>query len=271
MKLYENKKLYTFGCSFTHYDWITWADILAKEFANFQNWAQSGGCNSFIYNSVVECIHRNPPKGNDVYCIMWTGVTRMSWYQDGFWVTPGNIFSQPKIPKDLVKKYWSDFKWYQMRDYALIYGIKTILESLGIEYYFMSMADFLQLEQYRSAKSTEPRVQQLYKPQSYVRPSVIDVVYDGDFDKYLKTNPPARQTDLYCSQVHRPDQHWAIRKPLRRDMHPFPQEHLDYITKVIPEYTVSDSTRMWVEQQNQLLLQGEYIVHSHHHSAPRRF
>ena len=33
---------------------------------------------------------------------------------------------------------------------------------------------------------------------------------------------------------------------INRDYHPTPVEHLEYIEKILPEYTISDSTVDWV-------------------------
>lgn len=49
----------------------------------------------------------------------------------------------------------------------------------------------------------------------------------------------------------------ASQKSARVDMHPTPAEHLEYLTKVCPEITLSDSTRNWVKQINTKGLKGE--------------
>ena len=36
----------------------------------------------------------------------------------------------------------------------------------------------------------------------------------------------------------------------RDDVHPTPLEHLEYLEKVLPEFSISDATRIWTEQQH---------------------
>ena len=52
-------RLFTFGCSFTHWSWPTWADILGREFDEYENWGQRGGGNVFIFHSLIECYKKN--------------------------------------------------------------------------------------------------------------------------------------------------------------------------------------------------------------------
>ena len=46
-------RLFTFGCSMTKYYYPTWADILGKHWEYFENWAEPGGGNQFIFNSLA--------------------------------------------------------------------------------------------------------------------------------------------------------------------------------------------------------------------------
>ena len=81
-------RLFTFGCSFTEYRWPTWANILGQNFDQFENWGQPGGGNTFILNSLMECINRNIIQANDTVIIMWTSIGREDrWVKGRGWVT----------------------------------------------------------------------------------------------------------------------------------------------------------------------------------------
>ena len=69
-------RLFAFGCSFTNYRWSTWADCLAPEFDNFENWGQSGAGNEFIFNSVMEADQRQQFGTGDTVIVCWTTSTR---------------------------------------------------------------------------------------------------------------------------------------------------------------------------------------------------
>jgi hypothetical protein len=40
------------------------------------------------------------------------------------------------------------------------------------------------------------------------------------------------------------------KRRIRTDTHPIPLEHLEYLDKVLPEITISDTTRQWVDETN---------------------
>lgn len=48
-------RLFAFGCSFTHYKWPTWADIVARDFKVYENWGRGGAGNFYPYSALIEC------------------------------------------------------------------------------------------------------------------------------------------------------------------------------------------------------------------------
>ena len=55
----NKKRLFAFGCSFTHYAWPSYADFLGYEFDSFSNWAHPGLGNRAIAQRVAECNIKN--------------------------------------------------------------------------------------------------------------------------------------------------------------------------------------------------------------------
>ena len=53
------KRFFAFGCSFTRYEWITWADIIAYHIKESYNYGRSGGGNSYIFYSLVNYFNEN--------------------------------------------------------------------------------------------------------------------------------------------------------------------------------------------------------------------
>jgi hypothetical protein len=78
------KRLFVFGCSFTNYDWPTWADMLSLEFEYFENWAMPGLGNRAIAERLAECHLRNTITKDDVVIIQWSSHIRQDWYKDIF-------------------------------------------------------------------------------------------------------------------------------------------------------------------------------------------
>ena len=75
---YQPKRLFTFGCSFTHYNWGTWANCLAKELepVEFINLGRSGAGNQYIFNMVMQADSIYNFTHEDLVVVQWTNVCR---------------------------------------------------------------------------------------------------------------------------------------------------------------------------------------------------
>ena len=132
------RRLFTFGCSFTNYRWSTWADCLAPEFDYFENWAQSGAGNEFIFNSVMEADQRNKFGSDDTVIVCWTTATREDRYVDGRWHTLGNMFTCPIYNKDYLETH-IDERGLLIKTLGYIKAVKTLLENRKTHWKFLSM------------------------------------------------------------------------------------------------------------------------------------
>ncbi len=245
---YRDLRLFAHGCSFTSYNWPTWADILGEEFGYYENWGVVGGGNQFIFNSVIECLLRNPPKTNDVYIIMWANILREDKYIDHEWKCLGNITTDSTnfYDKNYIKKY-VDERGFMIRDYALIEATHRVLKSYNIEHIFLSMVDMDNATQYDHTASQESDVLDLYKNTlSFIRPSVHKVIFNYDWGSVPFIVPNLKMYD----------------SANRLDLHPTPAEHLMYIEKVIPEFSnISADTRAWVNNVETRVRSAEYWRH----------
>jgi len=277
------KRLYTFGCSFTHYHWPTWADILGREFNYFENWGLVGGGNQFIFNSLVECLVRNNVTENDQIVIMWSNITREDRYVNNQWITPGNIFTQSEYSEEFVKKY-ADEKGYLLRDLALIHAASKMLEQYSVPYIFTSMvpinnSDENQLSPIKGITEILDAYRETIK---IIRPSVYEIIFNFDWwsrsflpyppdteMKYLKekykklsgSSWPSLQDyllnnvkDVSENILNEIKNYQAINDSIyklsRADFHPSPIEHLEYVNKVLTEFVISTQTKQWVNEIN---------------------
>lgn len=219
-KVYKGR-LFTFGCSFTHYNWPTWADLIGQEFEEYYNYGKSGAGNLYIACNLAEAIVRHNINKNDTVMIMWTNVMREDRYV-GAWISPGNIFTQNVYNKNFVKKFVT-VRGYYVRDLALMQLVDVSLAGLGCSYHFMSMVDVDWYDQYnRSDDNTDfSDLLDLYKDTlSKFKPSVHSAIFNNDW----------RSRPLIEGKATRPD------------LHPSPLEHVEYINKILPEYQLSDWT-----------------------------
>jgi hypothetical protein len=226
-------RLYTFGCSFTQYYWPTWADILGREFDQFENWGQCGGGNQFIFNSITECLIKNKLNKNDTVVVMWTNVTREDRYVGHRWLTPGNVYTYQTVYDQTFVEKFADVKGYYLRDLATIHAAKRMLDSYDISYIFTSMVPIKNSDQYNVNQVTELDEQfNLYSESlSIFRPSIFESIFNFDWS----SKPIVGQSK-------------------RLNSHPTPGEHLEYVNKILPEFTVSNETEDWVSMINQKVL-----------------
>lgn len=212
-------RLFTFGCSFTNYRWSTWANCLAPEFDEFQNWGQSGGGNHYIFNSVMEADQRYRFGPGDTVIVCWSSFLRDDRYIDKKWHTLGNMFTCPIYDTDYLKTHVDD-RGYVIRDFAFIKSVKAFLESKPeITWRFLSMIN-LRAGPKCETDPGEPR-------------DVMDV-YSDVLDSIL----PSYQEVLYSAG-------WKTSE----DPHPTPVEHLAYLDAVLPGWVTKPETRVKMLQE----------------------
>jgi len=102
-------RFYSFGCSFTHHIWVTWANIIALDLKiPFENWGKSGAGNQTIQSKVVECDFVNRFTKDDLIIIVWTSWQREDRFLNGYWNCFGSIFNNPLYDTAYIEKYWSE-------------------------------------------------------------------------------------------------------------------------------------------------------------------
>ena len=278
------KRLFTFGCSFTNFFWPTWADILGKEFDTFENWGKNGAGNAFMLYSLMECIKRNTLTKNDTVVIMWSSIDREDRWVHGSWQLEGGVFNgQEPYTGDYVKKF-ADPTGFIIRDLAIISATKKILESIGCKWYFLSMVPIYYQDKADAYDSKieykfNQQILDLYKEElECIRPSIYESVFKEDWysrpgyvdlsffkqsyenlkgadwpnvQDFIKQNLKAVSKNILneITYAFRLD-----KNRIRTDTHPIPIEHLEYIENILPEIVISKKTKQWVQEVNTRVL-----------------
>lgn len=288
-------RLFTFGCSFTNYFWPTWADILARQHDQHQNWARSGAGNHFVFNSLVECHKRNKITQDDTVGIMWSSIAREDRYVEGRgWIVTGTIADTDVYDKKWVEEF-ADPMGFLLRDLAFVAAAKQMLDSIGCRYFLCSIVPFPCYDDWwQRFFSPEKKILELYHDDvSAVRPSVYETVFAKDWysrEGYVdyarlkkrydenrgkdwpqswpeflgmfkhKTRPITVSSKIQ-KEIH--DQFDFRRDLIRTDYHPTPAEHLEYLEKAVPEIVVPEADRAWALKMDQDL--------KNYQSAPETF
>lgn len=181
-----SKRLFTFGCSFTYYRWPTWADIMALEYDQYQNWGANGSGNHYILYSLVEAIAREKITVQDTVAIMWTSVGREDRFVQGKWMLHGSIYYSP-LPKDYIDNF-TDPTGFFLTNLTVIDAVKKILDSIGCRYHFFSVLPFEKVDDsflelvFSLRKNVESQVRDLYKDTlDKIKPSVYEKIFNNDW------------------------------------------------------------------------------------------
>lgn len=217
-KIMENKRFFAYGCSFTHYAWPTWADLLGRQYTEYFNYGQAGAGNQFIFNALMESDEHHKIAKNDLVIVQWSCSSREDRYTRGKWICPGGIANY--YTDEEFKKFF-DFRGFLIRDLATIKATKSFLDNIGCEYYFISMVPLTSNNEYEKTFNSETKdVDDFYKNTlSYIKPSYLEIL--GDYSH-------RRPKVLHGITID--------------DSHPLPSEHYAYLKQVLPHLVKEDSS-----------------------------
>ncbi len=227
-------RFFAFGCSFTRYKWLTWADLISDQFDEYQNWGNSGSGNHFIFNSLIECNQRNKLQKSDTVVICWTNVDREDRYTS-LWLNPGNIYTQNTYPADWVKEFVTE-KGCLIRDLAFIKATKLILDNIGCKYLFLSIVPF-NYNNYNKHSTNNNDILDLYKD---VLETIKGSYYEIIFNFQWQCRSKIDTTYL--------------------DYHPLPDDHAKYINLVMPEYEITASMKKLAIEQSLGITSNENFI-----------
>ena len=137
-------RLFTFGCSFSRWLWPTWADLLATEFDEFQNYGINGVGNKCIAERVSECLLLNDLTSHDTVIVQWTDYHRFDFHRldlldSSNWACSGNIHLNPHLPTE-ISGMWSEYS-YIMHTWNFINLTASLLKNSKCRWYFTSSVD----------------------------------------------------------------------------------------------------------------------------------
>ena len=132
----ENKKLYAFGCSFTKYNWKSWADYLSHFYDDYINEGRGGLGNRYIFHKVIDTLNRI--EEGDTVIIQWSGLLREDILKNGNYLSVAepygdDEFTKSIIPTDYVEKIFSpEQKLFEFINYS--YVLSEILQNRNIKF-----------------------------------------------------------------------------------------------------------------------------------------
>jgi hypothetical protein len=244
------KRFFAFGCSFTNYQWLTWADIIGHDIEYYENWGKPGAGNHFIFNSVIEADARYNFKKDDLIIIFWSTKEREDRYHNNAWLRDTLQTQEKTYGKEWVKKFSTDTRGFLIRDLAYMKAIQTILENKECDWANFAWYEFFNSEQLRKSfedsKNKEPLLK-IWKEKSqeiYNGKDIADFFDDRDAiklyqDVFIKIDATYKWfNDGRINSRVVPD----------NDIHPTPEEALQFLDWVWPNNTISNNARELAKQ-----------------------
>jgi len=233
------RRFFAFGCSFTHYYWSSWPEIIAFDLnIPFYNYGQSGAGNQYIANMVCQADAIHKFTKDDLIVVSWTNVAREDRWIDGQWITPGNIYTQGIYDNKFVEK-WADPIGYLIRDLSSIKLIKQFLFRKGCEFHFLSMCNIVSIFDQSSGKGIVPeklkskyeKLLFLYDEEiNFIQPSFFDILWNNDINKNKFALEESKGFTYF------------------KDGHPYPEEHFVYLKNVFNQHTFNIETQLKIKE-----------------------
>jgi len=216
---YNPTRLFTFGCSYTSWSWPTWADILGAELqrrgdCEVHNFGEGGAGNQFIAQqiSMVDLTH-NFTK-DDLVIVCWSEIFREDryientpGYSDG-WVLAGGIQDASIYPLDKLAKITGPMH-VGIRDYSLMYYVNSLLEKTTTRY--ISKFDFSKYN------------------------AIVDNIFPEKSNDFLELTNIFKTATKNIQHSFEELTMAPRRKSLSKeflDLHPFPLDHLTFLTDI---------------------------------------
>lgn len=110
------KRFFAFGCSFTKYEWVTWADIISHSLhlQGYQcyNYGIGGAGNELIFKSIVAADLKHKFTEDDIIMVLWSSWSREDRYHSEpvcplgtYWTAVGNVYNQGLFDDSFVSKH----------------------------------------------------------------------------------------------------------------------------------------------------------------------
>lgn len=256
-----SKRLFTFGCSYTQYQFPTWADFLGLEFDHFENWGLAGiGCRA-ISERLAECHARNNITKDDIVIVQWTTHLRNDFYtpysaddRSGLnWKTWGSVLS--KKNQKIYDKNW--FKTFFFEPAYIMHCLnhmllsQLMLEQIGCTWYMTSIGEWPLLcsDIDDISGNGEQQLERVTISNNFPELSFyLKPIFEDRKDKWLKP--------IAVTANELPNDWWwfqeAHDKDPWREQHPTPKQHVYWLNKHLrPKLELGaapDFQQKWIDQ-----------------------
>lgn len=231
------KRVFAFGCSFTHCWYPTWADIIFNETKNSTcyNFGKAGMGNLAISARIAEANVKFKFNETDLVLVMYTSLFREDRWLEGKWQAHGCIYNQPYYDPNFVKNYVDPIGCL-IRDLSLIEMSSSYVRSLSCDNLILLSSD---VHDDGTIFSNEYMT---------TAPNVI-----SHYSSTLESFPLSLKETLFPNG-------WVTRRThikgnkINEDDHPLPSDYYDYLSTI--GLNLSEDTALYIDRVTSILNQN---------------
>ena len=229
-------RLFTVGCSHTRYFWPTWADILGRNFDQFENWGQSGIGNRAIFERTIEMLNTSKPTPDDLVMIQWSDPNRFDAHKiderlPARWAGAGNIANWPA---HLIETVYCEFS-YVYHTINFIVACKNVLENKNLRFIFLSANDL------NSNIEKHPELE-IYK-EELKNIQWMPPLFDWFQQEGLPRKEFTKKEFIYLKTL--------------KDEHPTPYAHYLYLEKFLPKEITIGLDKEWAKIADEIVFKSK--------------
>lgn len=148
------QRFFAFGCSYTHYAWPTWANMLSFEYDETYNYGLAGLGNKAIAERIAEAHARHRFTKDDIIIVQWSSHLRNDFWHPYScrdrpyrWKTSGSVFNyinQKLYDNEWIEKFFYEpaYVMHTLNHVSLVQGF---LQGIGCDWYMTSIGDLRNL------------------------------------------------------------------------------------------------------------------------------
>jgi len=233
-------RLFALGCSFTSYNWPTYADIVGRSYEHFENWAVSGIGNRAIFELLIELDVKNKLTADDIVIVQWSGIHRWDVHLPAFkgWQGKGTIMGKTNsYNEEWIRDYW-DEKSYITHTCHFVLAARAYLESKGCRWIFTSLNNILDdVNQYGELDNYLTELKKI----NWL-PNMTEWLEKGGYQKakfFSQTNKFGVISNAFRTEFF--------------DEHPTPLAHYDYAEQYLKPLLGIELDRQFAEQAEEIV------------------
>lgn len=221
--------LITFGCSFTKFDWPTYADFLSIYYDNYTNYGKAGSGNRAIFHKVIQYLDSKKDFSQDQVVIQWSSCAREDKYDSHSnqeYLCAGNITNNPFYGREYIDNHFS-FQQNLVETTDYIKTVKDLLTYHNISYIMTFMLD-IRIGPHLGEPGFNSNYQYVPEVELKKCEPVFNKLTHLVDNKFTSTCISMHQLDsseeVYC---------YSPKEQLNPDSHPSPRQHYNFMKKYI--------------------------------------